>query len=93
MQKAPLQSLRDVQSLFHLLKLPGQHLDLHKLNDKLMSFDYKKTQQVEKGNYEKAAEYRNKELQTIEKIVKLLNQKEYLIAGILQIQISAYRPS
>ena len=88
MRKIQLQSPADLQHFLRLLDLPGIHQDLHELMDNLTSNESEKQKHLEKRNYEKAAEFREKELQIMEEIIENLNQKQILNNGVLEADIS-----
>ncbi|MGL5830631.1 MAG: hypothetical protein ACRCZE_00605 [Candidatus Altimarinota bacterium] len=93
MRKIQLQSSSDLKNFLRLLDLPGIHQDLSELLDVLMNIEYKEQDHLEKGNYEKAAESRQKELQIMEEIIEKLNQKQILIDGVLEADVSVKNSS
>lgn len=91
MRKIHLKSSTDVRNFLSLLDLPGIHQDLGKLVDDLIAVENEKQLYLEKDNYEKAAESRQKELQVVGKIIESLNQKDILHDGVLEVDVSVYK--
>lgn len=88
MNKVDLDSFRKIQNLFELLNLSYKYPTLDEEYDRLMSIVYQKDQAVKSSQMEKAANLRQEEIDSINRIITLLNNEKILKNNLLEVSFS-----
>lgn len=87
MIKINLDDLHKIKNLFKLLSLPGDDLELEQEYNNLQENHEKKEAALAIKDFEKAAEFRQQELNMIKGLITLLNTKGILKGNLLEISV------
>lgn len=88
-----LKSFHQVQHLFFLLKLPGMDMEMEKEYQNLMKIVGAENRAGQTGNFALAAKKYQKQIESINRIIDMLNARGILQKDVLKIKISKLKPT